>query len=320
MKELKAKLKAAGWLSFLLPLFFAGLVCFSAQAKSPVSLRISPLGYDLKIDPGNEQTGKIYIENTSEEYVAVSAEFSDFFVDDAGNYIFSDDKEIRNEKLRPYLMKEWISLSESDFALKKGGYKVLEYKIKVPSDATRGGHYGTIFLRTSCSLEKDEAVVSTDKSSLCVSGRVGTMFLVQVGGDAQKKGEIKSLNIPRISWEDKSTLGVEIENIGNTHFKPEGNIEMRNIWGQKISDFPIGDKTVLPTTSVKFEADVKREDLFGFYRISGNIKDGDGNTMTFKRFLFMPPWKEAVIAILVIFALFWGYKNLIIRRKKAKKT
>jgi hypothetical protein len=145
------------------------------------------------------------------------------------------------------------------------------------------------------------------------------MLLVQVEGDAQKKGEIKSLSIPRISWEDQSTLGVEIENIGNTHFKPEGSIEVRNIWGQKMSDFPIGDKTVLPTTSVKFEADVNREDLLGFYKISGNIKDGDGNMMTFKRFLFMPPWKEAVIAILVIFALFWGYKNLIIRRKKTKK-
>lgn len=301
------------------PLIFSSLFCFSVQAKNAVSLRISPLSYDLKIDPGGEETGKIYIENTSEDDVTVSAEFSDFFVDDAGNYIFSDDKAIRNEKLRPYLMKDWISLNENNFSLKKGEYKVLEYKIKAPADAIIGGHYGVIFLRTNCMVEKDNAVVATDKSSICVTGRVGTMLLMQVGGDAVKKGALKELDIPRLSWEDESKLRMEIENVGNTHFKPEGNVEIKNIWGQKISDFPIGDRTILPTTSIEFDESIKRQDLAGFYKIVGNIKDGDGNTITFKRYIFMPPWKEIIIVVLVVFGLVWVYKKYKISRKIAKK-
>jgi hypothetical protein len=287
-----------------------------ADEGSPLALRISPLSYDLEINPGEEKSGKIYIENTSNADVEVQAEFSNFFVDDSGGYIFTGEKEVANENLKPYLMSDWFSLGEKNFTLGKGENKTVGYEIKVSGDASLGGHYGVIFFRTVCKTPLDKAVVSTDKSSVCVSGRVGTLFLVQVGGGAARKGVLKKIDLPKLSLKDKTSLSVEIENVGNTHFRPEGEIVARNLFGKEIAKMEIKDKTILPTMSRTFLENLSRKDLIGFYKIQGLIKDGDGAEMKFSRYILMPPWKEMLVVLLIIGAWILFLKKIRIRKIK----
>ena len=122
-----------------------------AAEGDPIALRISPLSYDLQINPGEEKSGKIYIENTSDAEIEVQAEFSDFFVDDAGGYIFSDEKEVANENLKPYLMRSWFALNENNFTLGEKENKTVGYEIRAPGDASLGGHYGVIASAKSAS-------------------------------------------------------------------------------------------------------------------------------------------------------------------------
>jgi hypothetical protein len=298
----------------LVAVIFCAVFIFSNQSAhaaegSPIALRISPLSYDLEINPGEQKAGKIYIENTSEADVEVQAEFSNFFVDDSGSYIFTGEKEVANENLKPYLMNDWFGLSDDNFLLHSNESKVVEYEIDVPSGANLGGHYGAIFFRTVCELPQDKAVVSTDQSSVCVSARVGTLFLVQVGGGATKKGILKKVQVPKISLSDKENISIEIENAGNTHFRPEGQVVVKNLFGQEISKMEIKDRTILPTMSRMFSEDLTRKDLIGFYKIQGSIKDGDGNEMKFNRYILMPPWKEILIIILIIGAWIWFLKK-----------
>jgi hypothetical protein len=304
----------------LLLLFVADIFCFSGQAKadggSVIALRISPPSYDLKINPGEEKTGKLYIENTSETDIEVQAEFSNFFVDDEGDYIFSGDKEITNENLKPYLMSNWFSLSENNFTLSRGGSKTVEYRVRVPREANLGGHYGAIFFRSVCKTPDDKAVVSSDKSSVCVSGRVGTLFLVQAGGEAARKGILKKIDVPKLSLDEKINFSVEIENAGNTHFRPEGEIVSTNLFGQELSKIEIKDKTILPTMSRTFPGSFHRQDLFGIYKIQCSIKDGDGNEMKFRRYVFMPPWKEISITIFVVGIVIWFSRKFKIKKIK----
>ncbi|MFA5871984.1 MAG: DUF916 domain-containing protein [Parcubacteria group bacterium] len=295
-------------------------VAFSiANAAGPLSLGISPLSYDLKVDPGEEKTGKLYIENTSDEDIDVTAEFSNFFVDDSGKYIFSGERDIKNENLKPYLMNNWMSVNENNFTLRKGENRVVDYKISIPDDAILGGHYGVIFFRTACEIENDKAAVSTDNSSICVSGRVGTLFLVQVGGEAVKKGILKKIDVPKLSLENSAKLAIEIGNDGNTHFQPEGEIITKNLFGQELSRMEIKDKTILPTMSRTFSENLARMDFFGFYKIQGLIKDGDGNEMKFNKYIFMPPWKEAITTALIVGALIWFFNKFKIKKIKKNK-
>jgi hypothetical protein len=294
--------------------FFCAVFIFSnksvyATEGNPISLRISPLSYDLEINPGDQKSGKLYIENVSDADVEVQTEFSNFFVDDGGGYIFTGEKEVANEDLKPYLMSDWFALNEKNFTLGKGESKIVGYEIEVPSDASLGGHYGVIFFRTVCKTPDDKAVVSTDKSSVCVSGRVGTLFLVQVGGDAARKGIIKKVDLPKLSFGDEENFSVEIENAGNTHFRPEGQITVKNLFGQEMSKMEIKDKTILPTMSRTFSGILVKKDFFGFYKIQGSIKDGDGNVMKFSRYALMFPWKEMLIVLLIIGAWIWFLKK-----------
>jgi hypothetical protein len=308
-------------IEFLGLVFLAGffLLGRTARAEGPVSISVSPLYYDLEISPGEEKTGTIFVGNGSEQALDVSAEFSDFFIDDAGNYIFPEGRNVRNENLRPYLMENWLSVDKPEFRLDKGQNESVQYKVSVPSDANLGGHYGVIFFKTRCSLEEDKNVVYTDKSAICLSGRAGVLFLVQVGGGAVKKGEIKKLTLPRISFSDKSSLSVEIANVGNTHFKPEGSVVVKDLFGREQGRMEIKDKTLLPTLSRTFSAELSRKDFFGVYKVSGGIRDGDGREMRFSKRVFLVPWKE-LLAILALAGVWWWFlKKFKISRRKNEK-
>jgi hypothetical protein len=314
------KIIKTGKYPFLLSLLILATGIFFSAGRAqvsegiPIALRISPLSYDLEINPGVQKSGKIYIENVSDTDIEVQAEFSNFFVADNGDYIFTGEKEVANENLKPYLMSGWFSLGENNFTLGKKSNKTVDYKITVPGDVSLGGHYGVIFFRTVCKNPPDLAIVSTDKSSVCVSARPGVLFLVQVGGDALKKGILKKIDVPKLSLSGKAKFSVEIENAGNTHFRPEGQIVATNLFGQETSKMEIKDKTILPTMSRKFSEDLVRDDLFGFYKIRGLIRDGDGNEMKFSRYVLMPAWKEILTAVLIVGALFWFLKKFKIKK------
>jgi hypothetical protein len=308
-------------------LFFAALIALAvflfpsnnvAKASSSITLRAAPLSYDLQVNPGQEKSAELYIENMSSDDVGIEVEYSDFFIDDAGRYIFSDDREIENEEFRRYSLKSWLSVSSESFSLGKNASKKIEFKMNVPNEATLGGHYGAIFFRTFCENQKDKNVVATDKSSVCVSGRVGTLLLVSVGGYPDRRGEIENVKLQKFSSSDQADLNVKIKNTGNTHFKPQGKIVIKNIFGQTVEQVNIADKTLLPMTSFDFASKIARRDIVGLYFIEGDIQDGDGRNMVFKKFIFMPPWRQMLVAIFIFFLLLLIAKKFRIQKKKPK--
>ena len=293
--------------------------CFSFShpvlAGDKISIKVSPLYYDLQINLGAENSGKIYVENASQQELEINIEASDFFIDDAGNYIFSEDKSIENEELKPYLMRDWFSFNEKSLRLAVGQGRNIDYQIKVPENANLGGHYGVVFFRTKCTLLQDEKVVATDKSSLCISGRAGVLFLIQAGGEVKKSGQINKVEVPRISFQGKTLLSVEIANTGNTHFKPEGNIKITSLTGQGDKTLEIKDKTILPKLKYSFQADIEGGDMLGIYKITGAIKDGDGHNMQFQRYIFIPQWKKIGILVLAVIAIIYLSKKYRIQKK-----
>jgi hypothetical protein len=286
----------------------------AASPENSISFKAAPLYFDLMANPGEEKEGEIYLENTSQKDLIIDSSFSDFFVDIQGNYIFTGQKEVQNEELKPYLMRDWFSEEESEFSLKKGESRTVKYKINIPAYANLGGHYGAIFFKTRCGLEKDKAVVYSDTSQLCVSGNIGILFLLQVGGDAQKKGVIQKIDIPRITASDSAKISVKIANEGNAHFKPEGKITVDSLTGKEIYQMDIKDKTLLPQRNFDFEGTFKREGLLGIYRVNGNIKDGNNNNMVFKRWIFMADWKDLIILLIIVVLAVWVKRNYKIKK------
>jgi hypothetical protein len=297
----------------ILVVIFLFFLSFTATKKvlasDAVALKVAPLFFDLNVNPGEQKTGQIYVENKSENEMHVAVEFSDFFIDDRGNYIFSDGKDVTNAELKPYLMKDWFLVDSQDFNLQKGENRLVKYTINVPNDTNLGGHYGTIFFKTDCQKIEDKNVIYSDKSSLCVSGRVGTLFLMTIGGDAVRKGEIGQMNIPRFTLSDKADFAIDVKNTGNAHFRPEGNIDVQSVTGNQIFHMDIKDKTLLPYRGYVLGGEIARSDHIGLYRLTGAIRDGDGNEMRFQRWMFMFPWKELSILVIAFGIIYWFRKK-----------
>jgi ribosomal protein S27E len=215
-------------------------------------------------------------------------------------------------------MKDWFSTDSQEFHLQKGENRLVKYTINVPSDANLGGHYGAIFFKTACQDVSDKNVVYSDKSSLCVSGRVGTLFLASIGGNGVKKGEIERVDAPRVTFSDHTGFSVAIKNTGNTHFQPEGTIDVKTFTGAEILHMDVKDKTLLPDEDYVLSGERARSDGLGIYKISGSIRDGDGNEMKFQRWVFMLPWKEISVIIVVLGVFYWFRKKFQV--KKIGKT
>ena len=296
-------------------LLLFSLVCDKkVLAADAVALKVAPLFFDLQINPGEEKTGQIYVENNSANDTDVSVSFSDFFIDDAGNYIFSDGKDVSNPELKPYDMQGWFSTDSPEFHLAKGESRLVKYTIDVPKDTDLGGHYGAIFFKTDCQAVTDKNVVYSDKSSLCVSGRVGTLFLATIGGNASRKAQIEQVNVPRFTLSDKANLSVDIRNTGNTHFMPSGSIDVKSLTGNEVLHLDVKDKTLLPNENYAISGEILRSDGIGVYRIIGSIKDGDGNVVNFQRWIIMFPWKEIIAIILLIGLVYWFRRRFEVKK------
>ena len=296
-------------------LLLFSLVCNKkVLAADAVSLKVAPLFFDLKIDPGGQKTGQIYVENNSANDTDVTVSFSDFFIDSSGNYIFSDEKTVANPELQPYVMRDWFATDSPQFHLAKGEGRLVKYTLNVPQDANLGGHYGAIFFKTSCQPIMDKNVIYSDKSSVCVSGRVGTLFLLTVGGNASRKAVIEQINVPRLTLSDKADLAVDIKNTGNTHFMPSGTIDVKSLTGNEILKLDVKDKTLLPNENYAIAGQILRRDGLGIYRIDGSIRDGDGTELKFQRWIIMLPWQEIVVLALVLGLLYWFWRRFEVRK------
>jgi hypothetical protein len=299
----------------VLVIFFL-ILCPAVLAAEKISLRVSPVSFDLTISPDEEKSSQLILENTSDQDLEINVEFSDFFMDENSQYIFpSGEDQVMSEKYGLFSMQNWFRVDKPVFTVKKGQKEIIDVAISVPEKASLGGHYGAVFFRTNCQSEEDKAVISTDKSKVCVSARPGVLFLVQVGGEAVKSGKLKKAEIPGISFSDKENLKIELENTGNTHFKPKGEIIGKNIIGKEIFRTDIKDKTLLPGTSRDFSQILEKKDFLGVYNIIGTIKDGDGKEAKFSRWTFLAPWKEFLAIIALILGSVWFLKRFKIKKR-----
>jgi len=318
-KRLVKKAKAVGGLIF----FLAAALSFSSPqkilAEEKVSLRVSPLAFDWTMNPGEEKTGSIQIENLSETDIEINVESADFFMDDGGSYFFPGESGSANtDKHKNFFMKEWIQAEEKNFLLPAGESALKNFSVRVPENAVLGGHYGAVFFRTSCVLKKDPNVVSSDQSSVCVSARPGVLLLTQIGGDARKNGKLKKAEIPTISFRDKENFNVEFSNDGNTHFRPEGSVTAKSITGAEFNLIDIKDKTILPGASRSFAGELNKKDFFGIYKIKGGIKDGEGKEMKFEKWTFLIPWKEILAIVGLVVFWWWFLKKFKVSKKKTR--
>jgi len=293
------------------------------------AIKVSPVRYDVKLDPGVTQHISLLVQNLSPVKATFRAHINDFVAagDESGrpNVILDDDEYAPSHSLKRMVPPI------GNFTVAAGATKEVKVAIVVPKDAAGGGYYAAVRFAP--------ADVDTSEN-LSLSASVGTLVLLTVNGDIKENLSIESFDVrkkgvPGTFFMDNKDLGavVRFKNSGNVQVEPFGKVTLKR-GGKILGQYEINDAkvrgNVLPDSIRRFNVDLKKLGAFGKYEVEGNFGYGStGQLLTSHTTFYVIPLYMILIAVgvvlLVLFLIFVlprmirAYNRKVIRRANRRR-
>ena len=216
----------------------------------------------------------------------------------------------------------WLTLEPGPFTIQPGERLEIPVEVKVPADATPGGHFATI-------LFSPQPPAAVQGGQLAIGQKIGTLVLVRVTGIINESGSIVEFDTDS-GQHTFTRLPIDFllrfKNSGNVHIRPTGTVTIRNLIGGTSATVPInsGLGAVLPLSTRKFEATWARQPgstankgffqeigqewqnfALGPYTASVNLTFGLSNDKSDQAILrfWVVPWRLLLVGALVILLL-----------------
>jgi hypothetical protein len=164
------------------------------------------------VAPGQTVSGTIEVENQGEEPLRLDLYLQDWEYLEGG----SGEKLFSAPGSSPWSASSWISYYPQRLELPAHGKGLVDYTIRAPADAS-GGHYAVLFFESILARPpEDEEGVSVQ-----YTGRLGSLFELEVAGTVKRTGEVAELAIGRPDEDRALTLGYTFLNTGNVAIRPK---------------------------------------------------------------------------------------------------
>jgi hypothetical protein len=313
--DMKRVLSIVASASILLLMFITPDI---AHGQSGQGLEISPPLIELKADPGKVINSTIRVRNVTQDTLVIKSQINDFVAngEDGQPKLLLD-----AEEESPYSIKSWI-VSIPAITLKKGEQKSVKVTLRVPDNASPGGHFGVIrFTGTPPELED---------TGVSLSASVGTLMLVNVSGDTTEQAVISEMYTAQNGKKRNMfeygpvTIAERITNTGNVFFKPTGSIRVSNMFGREVTTFALNENggNVLPGSTRKFEQELSDKLLFGRYTVQADVVYGERNTIVSDSITFwVIPYKLIALVILAIVLIVFfvqRYNRYIVKKAQGR--
>lgn len=266
------------------------------------SLTIAPVSYDYKLDPGATTTGTITLTNSGLSDYQVRLYTEDFSVADISyDQHFSSSSDITSAA-------HWVRFTTSSLALKKGEHVTVNYTMTVPPKAEPGGHYAVIFAETAPII---------GESGIVTLKRLGSLLYFEITGQLIKIGRVRNFDVafwqPRLPFQAQ----LYVTDLGNTHFHADGEIDVKNIFGQIIARQPVAGY-ILPQTTRLFTARFRPLGVWpGLYKVDGNIYIFDHfERVNTHWLLFIPLVYQVALVAVGLFTILLGTIRWLVKRRQ----
>ena len=192
---------------------------------------ISPVKFIFDVNPGEVAEGELTMYNVTNKATDLYPYTKNFKSDGvSGAPLFFDDVLPLNDSL-----KDWISFDNEKYMvenvkLDNTNATKIKFKITIPKDAEYGGHYAGIMV----SINDPKRTLLPDQGNIAFSADPGTIILVNVKGKVSRDLTLTAFKTtdPYVSKKDNQWMfewmpvefTTELENKGNTHAFPLGNI------------------------------------------------------------------------------------------------
>jgi hypothetical protein len=205
-----------------------------------------------------------------------------------------------------YSVVNWVTFSPGTFTLKPGQMQEVDASVNVPL-GSGGGRYGSLVF----SVSGQAADISRGEQAI-VAQEVASLFLVNVNGPKIEKLTLEAFSAPKFLEFGPVPFTVSYANSGNVHLKPQGIINIVDMFGKKAAGivvsgfnvFPGAKRTVTPTWDKKMVIGKFTADAVIY--TNGTTNDTLTGTTTFIVF----PIRIAAIILLVLIVIFLMRKRL----------
>lgn len=244
MIYISKKIKLASILLLTLGIFLPQI----SLAQESVSFSVSPTIYDMTANPGQSWQSTVRIINPNPFPLTLSITPNNFVPKDEDGipqFIpLSEGNDDANSLAR------WLSI-EGEITIEPEKTFELPFKINVPTEASPGGHYAALMISTK------PADSTNANSQVQTSQIITSLIFLRVTGDITESSSIRSFRTVNYFLSKPETrFELRVENKGNVHLQPQGEIKINNMWGRERGVIPINQQTllgnVLPASVRKF--------------------------------------------------------------------
>lgn len=299
------KIDSYRFISFFVAVIISSLLLITPSgAVSNISnaaqgLQISPALVDLNASRGSTQEITLNVMNITAADLVYSESVVDFKSsgETGSPQIVTDSDSPSTVSIRT-----WFE-NIPQFSLNAGKSKKIIARITIPNDAEPGGHYGV--LRFSGNAPE------MDTTGVGLAASTGVLILIRVDGDITEKASLASFyssNSGKQQWFFENgpiEFTTRIKNDGNIHVKPSGNIEIRDMFGNLVSNLSINQQNpksnILPDSIRRFESKLNKSWLFGKYTANLALGYGlNGQAITGTIDFWVIPYKLIITVLFVI--------------------
>jgi hypothetical protein len=220
---------------------FAYLLISQAKAQEGnYDVTVTPVFFDLSVNPGGSIDERVRIKNNTNSPISVSVEVNKLTGDETGELTITENDDTDT--------LDWFSFEETTYDLPPLEWTNIPFTITVPEDAAYGYYFTINF--------KQAGVEETGETGATITGAAAVPVLLNV----RKDGAIAEARLVDFSAENYINeylpveFNVKIENTGNVHIRPQGNIFISGNGQDNISTIDVneGNGAIIPNTTRSF--------------------------------------------------------------------
>ena len=283
------------------------------MVASALSFTITPTLFEMSAAPGQSWNSSVKVVNDNDFPITVYAKTQNFVPQgERGQGVFIPDTAAEGSEAT---LAAWMEVPSEAITIPSGETVSVPVTISVPDDAPPGGHYAAVLIGTQPPEQRGDTAVRTAQV-------ISSLFLVRIAGDIEEAGTIRSFaGTTNITQTPSMDFSLRFENQGNVHLRPQGEIQITNMWGKERGVIPINHKThfgnVLPESIREFTFSWEGESVwldFGRYTAQATLGYGVNSRQFVTRtdhFWFIP--LRPILITLVGIVLFGFLLSRLVR-------
>lgn len=280
----------------------------AATPTSPVQgIEVSPVVINLNANKGQSYQLPLKVTNVTAGPLVLTSIINDF---KAKNETGTPEVILNNNQpAGTYSLRDWITPIPA-FTLQAHQSQTVHFTVTIPPNGEAGGHYGVIRF--------SGIPPAKTSNSVALNISVGVLILARIAGNITEQLDLAQFFTEQnghpagIVENGPLTIVTRIQNTGNVHVEPVGNLTIKDTWGKTVATYPFGsiNSNVLPASIRRYTQDFNKTALFGHYTVDLDAAYGTtGGVLIGSTTFWVIPYKLILLLLVGLIILI-----LIVRR------